>query len=354
MNDYGLISVMSVFELAALALLTASFCAALRDDALPEVVLLLHVVALVFMLFGITSIVEELPRFESTWKHVGVTDYIIRNESVDPRIDAYFNWPGFFILLAFVTEATGVDSPMAFASWAPVALELLYLPALLMLFRRATQDRRLVWLSTWTFYVANWIGQDYLSPQGFHYFLYLVILAILLTWFSPSSAAEHPLFPLLSRVKIPTTLLMRMYRWVAPADMPSQSSERWQRILLTGIVLTLFVVVVAGHQLTPFAVLGATALLVAFNRCTLVGMPVVMAAIAVLWLRFGASAYWAGHGSEITGQVGELGAAVGSNMTDRLQGSRGHELVVYSRTAVTIAFLGSCCGWRCPTPSKGP
>ena len=181
MNDFGLISVMPFMCFVALAILATSFCFALRDDSIHDAIYLLHICVLVFMIFGITSIVQDYPRFESTWKHVGVSDYVTRHGSVDPQLDAYFNWPGFFIFLAFLTRVTGSESPMVFANWAPVALEILYLPALLMLFRRATNDRRLIWLSVWTFYIANWIGQDYLSPQGFSYFLYLVILAVFVT-----------------------------------------------------------------------------------------------------------------------------------------------------------------------------
>jgi len=338
MNDFGLISVLSPFDFVALFILTASFCISVRDDSVRDSVLLLHVLALIFMLFGVTSIIEQVPRFESTWKHVGVADYVIRHGSVDPGIDAYFNWPGFFILLGYLTEITGAKSPMTFANWAPVALELLYLPPLMMIFRRATSDRRLIWLAVWTFYVANWIGQDYLSPQGFNFFLYLVIVAILVNWFSVSSDQPHPLIRMATRLKLPTGNLSQLYKWAAPADMPSGRTERWQRIILVAVIIGLFVVITAGHQLTPFAVLGATALLVLSYRCNLVGMPLVMAAIAALWLRFGASAYWAGHGSQITSGVGNLNQSVGTNMTDRLSGSRGHEIVVYIRTAMTLAL----------------
>ena len=129
-----------------------------------------------------------------------------------------------------------------------------------------------------------------------------------------------------------------LYKWAAPADMPSSASERWQRIALISVIIGLFSVITISHQLTPFAVLGATALLVLSYRCNLIGMPLAMAAIAALWLRYGASAYWAGHGSQITSGVGNLNQSVGTNVTDRLSGSRGHEIVVYIRTAMTLAF----------------
>ena len=37
----------------------------------------------------------------------------------------------------------------------------------------ATDDVRLQWAAVWCFYLANWVYQDYLSPQGLTYALYL-------------------------------------------------------------------------------------------------------------------------------------------------------------------------------------
>jgi hypothetical protein len=90
--------------------------------------------------------------------------------------------------------------------------------------------------------------------------------------------------------------------------------------------------------LTPFALLGATGLMVVFYRTRLFGLPVLMAIIAVIWLRFLAGTYWAGHGAAVTSQFGSLDSSVNSNMTDRMSGSRGHEIVVYLRTGMTVAF----------------
>jgi hypothetical protein len=61
----------------------------------------------------------------------------------------------------------------------------MYLPALVFLFGGLTRDRRLVWLSCWIFYIANWVGQDYFSPQAFAYLQYLLLLGIVLRWLRP-------------------------------------------------------------------------------------------------------------------------------------------------------------------------
>ncbi len=337
MNDYGLISVLPVQVFLAVAVLNVSFCMCLRAQPLRTPLVVLHVLALVVMLYGITALVEPLPRFESAWKHVGVTEYILRNGSIDSRINAYFNWPGFFIGLAFLTRLLDLPSALPLVAWTPVVLNVLYLGPLIMIFRRGTTDARLIWLAVWTFYLANWIGQDYLSPQGFSYFLFLTILAILLTWFEVTSTS-HPVFRLLKRFRLPVGRAERLYQWIAPADLPMTSLSAAQRKTLVVLIVATFTAIVASHQLTPFALLGAVTALVVLNRCNLTALPIIMGIILVTWLRFFAEAYFAGHAEHITSQVGAVGETVTANMTSRLSGSTGHVMVVYARTAMTVAL----------------
>ena len=105
-------------------------------------------------------------------------------------MNAYHNWPGFFALGALLTEVAGFNSALSFASWAPLFFNLIDLGALLLILRACTTDRRLIWLSVWFFYLTNWVGQDYFSPQGLNFFFYLVIMAILLQWFKMEPTAD--------------------------------------------------------------------------------------------------------------------------------------------------------------------
>ncbi|MDQ3668761.1 MAG: hypothetical protein M3377_00530, partial [Actinomycetota bacterium] len=70
MNGLGLISILPPEALAALALLSTALALATRS---PKVVGLTISVALVFVLFGATTLVEDVPRFDVTWRHIGVT-----------------------------------------------------------------------------------------------------------------------------------------------------------------------------------------------------------------------------------------------------------------------------------------
>jgi len=185
MNDLGLVSVLPSGAFAALALLTVAFVLAFaqREPRVP--VLAFCVLLLIAMLHGANVLVEPEAAITSTYRHVGVTDTIIRTGHVNPKIDAYFNWPGFFFLLGAVTKLAGFPSALAFGRFAPLAYNVLYLGPLLMIFRSFTRDRRLIWLAIWLFYLTNWVGQDYLSPQGTPYLLHLTIISVPLSWFAP-------------------------------------------------------------------------------------------------------------------------------------------------------------------------
>ncbi|MDQ3781243.1 MAG: hypothetical protein M3354_11955, partial [Chloroflexota bacterium] len=281
----------------------------------------------------------------SLWKHLGVADYIQRTGQVNPRIDAYFNWPGFFILFAFMVDLGAIGSLPQLVAWVPVFLNLLYLGPLLMIFKSASDDKRIVWLGLWLFYLTNWVGQDYFSPQGFSFFFYLVILGVLLTWFKPSPGEPRPLLTRLGVPNLVDRLPAPIRSRFGPTDTPSAPSTRRQRIGLLVIVAAVFAVTVASHQLTPFTIIASVTVLVVFNRCTVGWLPIVMAIVTVLWLRFMAEAYLAGHGDKLASQLGNIDTALDENATTRLGGSQGHMIVVYARSLITlalwsVAFLG--------------
>lgn len=340
MNDIGLISILPVPVLLAMVTLTLCFLFELHRTPIRTLVALFYVVVLIVMLFGVTALIEPVPRFESAWKHVGVTDYIMRTGEVDPGIDVYFNWPGFFILVGFITEVVGLKSPMSLLSWAPVAFNLLYLGPLLMLFRRGTSDRRLTWLGIWVFYVANWVGQDYLAPQAFGYFIYLTILGILVTWLPGPTFSPEILVERMRRLRLATPRIERLVSWLAVPDLPAPTINRRQQLALAGAIVLLYAAVVPSHQLTPIAILGSVTVLAVANRCSVRLLPLIMLVLVAWWLRNMASAYFASHGTQVAEQVGSVDSSVTSNLGDRLSGSPGHLIVVYLRSTASLIIWG--------------
>jgi hypothetical protein len=96
-------------------------------------------------------------------------------------------------------------------------------------------------------------------------------------------------------------------------------------------VLVIAAAVIAGHQLTPFALLAVLVGLVVTGRLSTRALPMVLLVGIMVWLVFPASSYVDGHLLKLTGQVGNVGGAVGANLTGRLGGSKLHKLVVQER-----------------------
>lgn len=336
MNDLGLISVMPVGTIVAMVMLTAAFVLALRSDSPREGLLALQVGILIVMLYALPSIVEPQPRFPVTWRHAGITEYVVRNASVDPTIDAYFNWPGFFTLSAFAERLAGLPNILGPAHWAPVFFNFLYLGPLLILFRGLTTSVRAIWLAIWLFFLCDWIGQDYYSPQAINVFLYLLVLAIVLRWLWRPARSITQLDP------EPTPTLMERFRRRTEQLMANPNTEarpavRGLRAGLVGIVIILFVASVASHQLTPFAMLLPLVFLALANVTTVRGLPVVLAVVLLAWLVYLAIGFLSGHFAALAIEFGRLGSNIGTSVGERIQGSSDHRLVINARLVMTLA-----------------
>jgi hypothetical protein len=347
-TDLGLVTALPLPALLAPVFVGLGFLMSLRRRPLQPVVLAAHLAALIVVLYGATAMVQSVPGYRVVWRHAGVIEYVSRTGGVDPSIDAYFNWPGFFVLVAFISDVTGLKSALDLAPWAPVFFNLLYLGPLFMIFRSCSSDRRLAWLAAWFFLLSNWVVQDYLAPQALAYFIYLVILAVVLRWFSPAR-----------------TLLARALRGLppAPGERPADESSRLpagaellgpagpvpsprQRMVMMGILVVLFAAAVPSHQLTPFATLAAVAALVLARRCTARNLPVLMGVMIATWITFMTTKYLASHLEELVAQVGELTAVAASNVADRIQGSPDHLRVVRIRMAMSGALWSlAAFGW---------
>jgi O-antigen/teichoic acid export membrane protein len=320
MNGLGLVSVLHVSFYLAIALLTVTFVVALLRRRVSERVLLGLVVVLIFMLFGLTPLIESVPRFAVAWRHVGIAQAIVDTGHVNPRFDAYFNWPGFFILVGALARAAGFHSALPLTSWSPVYFNLAYLVPLLVIARSLTASRRLIWLSVWLFFLGNWIGQDYFSPQGFTFFLYLVVVAILVRYFVPQPEDPTMKAPFILRA-------LGKAREPEPevAD-PGPRLEPRRKALLACIVL-IFVALVPTHQLTPLAVLfAATAVAIVAAR-SLLWLPPLMAVLLGAWYATGARTFFHGHMATILNSAGQLGAVFSKNVGSRVGGDFGHRIV---------------------------
>ncbi|MFH8345686.1 lipopolysaccharide biosynthesis protein [Streptomyces sp. NPDC018045] len=323
MGGLGLISVLPAATLLGAVLLVLAFASALwlsrPRRALLAAVLVLTVVAL----HALPAVLEAEPRFPTAWQHLGFLDYIGRTGSAVPDLDARWSWPGFFAAARFLAEACGVTDFTEVLRWWPLTIQLLYLAPVLLLLKSVRAGWRAKWSATWLFALCGWVGQDYFSPQGFTYLLYLVFVAILLVWF-----------------RDPRVLGGRR----RPGEAEVLPAGRGQRVALLAVLALLFLASVAGHQLTPFVMLGVLTFLVLVRRTSLYGLPLLFGVMVVVWVGFLAEPYWSGHFDELFGGVGGIGGNVSSSVTGRIGGGDStHKLVLYARVALAGGVLALAC-----------
>jgi hypothetical protein len=345
MNDLGLVSVTPPLAFLALICLVVSFVLALylqrpEGTRALDLLCLFEILLAIFMLYGITAQVEEVPRFAVTWLHSGFTDYIVRTGKVATWMDARFSWPGFFTLNAFVLKIAGFDNTIQYAGWVSAISNWLYLAPLLIILRALSNDRRLIWLGAWFFYLTNWIGQDYFSPQGFNLFFYLIGLAIVLRWFKSMTEGQTFAIPFQDRL---TQFkygrwLVKAIGWLTPRDLPNAPSDRAQRMGLLLVLGIIGFVTASSHQLTPIALTVGIGGLVVFLRTPLRSLPVLLLVLTLAWIIFMTTDYLRGHISDVTGDTGQVSNAVAANVTNRLKGSTEHQIVLYMRLAMTGAI----------------
>jgi len=339
MNGLGLLSVLSARSLTGVVLLTLSFVLALGLRDAHPVVLAAMLVGIVICLDGVTVLAEPEPRFATAYQIAGFTEYVSRTGHVAPGIAAYFSWPGFFTLVSFMEGVAGIHDLVPVLRIWPVAIDLACLPPLFLILRTFRLTWRAKWFAALLFCVANWVGQDYFSPQAFNYLLYLLFIAILMTWFGHASQAPARAEPEQARPARRWTMMGRR-RTLEPGELPSAQISQGQRVLLLATLVAIFAVSVVSHQLTPFFMVGACGALVLVRRCTLAGLPVLLGVILLGWISFAAVAYWSGHQSVVFGGIGHLGVNVSTSVAGRMTGSTPQHLrVLYVRGGLAAVVL---------------
>ncbi|KRT63999.1 MAG: membrane protein [Chloroflexi bacterium CSP1-4] len=336
-NDLGLVSVLPPLMYVGMALVAIAYGAMLARADFPTWLAVGLVVLTIAMLYGLAPAIEGELRFSPAWRHLGLVEFMSRNGAVQPSLDAYHNWPGLFGLAAFLTSVTGVSDLNGLAMWAPVWFNLAFLAPLALVLSALTDDRRILWLAIWLFYLTDWIGQDYFAPQALGFLLFLVVVAMLLRWLGhgelaePSGAVEEGR---LYRLRQVLALILD----AGPMRAAALSPRR--RAALMAALLVIYVFVVGTHQLTPFFLAAVTLALVLLRRVPWATLPVLMAMTIAAWVAFLAVAFLIGHFQNVAGYVGTLAESLAANLTSRLQGSPDHVTVIYVRIASTLFMWG--------------
>ena len=193
LGSYGLPANLSPLFYVGLALLIISAGIELAHTEFSSFRMALHAGLLVLMLFGTGAFVYAEPRYAWFYKTAGVIQYIKVNGHTTPGIDIYQSWSGFFALAAWFDRVAGVSTPLDYGKWAQLVFELVALPLLLSIYTSLGLTPRQRWLGILLYSAANWIGQDYLSPQALAVVLSLGIMALVLRWMpAPDSVVAPP------------------------------------------------------------------------------------------------------------------------------------------------------------------
>lgn len=278
-GDKGLLTTFPLiwyFAVAAVVLLCIWGVAARRMAS--TAFLAASITGLVAMLYASAPMVVSVPRLPWSYKHIAVTNYIGATGQVDPSIDIYQRWPGFFAVSAYLGEVVGYRDAVDYAALAEFGFALLDVVIILAIARTLSSNPRIYWTTTLVFALTNWVNQNYYSPQAFSYTLYLTMCLIALTFLRSTpvrmaTLAEYRLKRLQARLKkghpaVPEAEAVHPSRaMVMPAAMA---------------FLLLYAVTVTSHQLTPYmAILALFPLLVfGYFRPKWLGPALVVMALA--------------------------------------------------------------------------
>lgn len=284
-DDFGLLSVLPPFYYLALFVDLVGFWKAFRR--LDGRSLFAHLVVLLAIFHLTPSILYGTLRYTWAWKHVAIVNFVVSQHGVDlsqqiPSLVAYQDWPGFFTLNGLLQSGAGLNNMVTVATWWPFVNELAYAGPLLLIFQSFTRDRRVQWSALLLFYLGNWIGQDYFSPQGEAYFLYLVVLAVVLRHFrSPRGLAGAD-------------------GQIVELDSPERSRAIYRLVAL------LLLAIAASHQLTPFMLVAGLALLALTGCISRRSLPLLALGVAVGWILFAARAFFVDNGPSMLQGIGAL------------------------------------------------
>jgi O-antigen/teichoic acid export membrane protein len=349
MNGYGLVSVLPTVSLAGVALLTVAFVITVSFPRPHPAILGTQLVGLAGCLYGVSALIEPLPRFPITWVHLGFVEYLGRTGAATPELDGRLSWPGFFALVAFLARESTWADLIPVVKLTPLLSNLLFLLPLALILRNLRASWPAKWFAAWLFLVLNWVAQDYFSPQGFSYWLYLIFLAVLVTWFRP---AQTNLASTPDPARGGSRRWWRLPSLFGPGDLPgerpAEPAGSVVRMALLLLVVGVFTATSASHPLTPFIMVAACAGLVVADRCIAKSLPTLLAVILVAWLSYLAVGYWSAHLGELLGGIGDFWGNLSTSVGNRVRGNHEHQMVVYTRIALTVFVFSLAVGglWR--------
>ena len=333
-NDFGIVAILPWQYWLALGCVTTGFSVSLVQTSRVGGLRIAALIVLILLLHATPALVYGTLRYSWSWKHIGVIDYIQRHGGVDRSIaflGAYHNWPGFFWLFARLADWLHFG-PIEIANAArffSVLSNIVYVFLLWGIYRRFTTDDRLIHAGIWIFVCANWVGQDYFSPQAVAYALYLVILLLCL----------GPLMPVedraLTSVGRRIGALRRRIVQLQPLDPLPPTLLRVAAFIAVSLAM-LFLA--ASHQLTPLILIFSLFSLAVVTPLGL-GLPMMAGLIMVFWVLYPASPFTAVYLPDEVAQLGQTVTDLTDTLVDTSAVDVGVGVVVWAGRALTAGVV---------------
>ena len=262
LSGWGLLTGLPVGWYAAYAAALAALVIAVGSRTVEPRLLIPAFGALLLILYATTSVTYGAPRYAWTYKHIGVTEYLLKHGTPALDVDIYQNFPGFFYTMGGLHLVTHVPV-LVMARYAEVVSTAANAAAFYWALGAITRSTRVRWLSVILLTFTNWLGQTYFAPQAFVFPLALLVVGMMLRMICRGRGQPKP---------------GRQVSLLPP------QSDFWSGRWAVSICLLLFALVVCSHQFTPVALLLQAGALVLLFRLRRPWIVVAFSVMEALWL----------------------------------------------------------------------
>ena len=309
-GSLGLVSILPVTFFVSVSFLI-SFCfITLISGRQDQVLLFFQTIVLISTLSFTPAIIENTARNTTTYSNYRSVDFVLQEKQIDPSVQWIHNWPGFSIAYAALMQITAFPVPILLQTYTTFFNVALLFP-LLMFFRLTVVNWKLRWTAIWTFYISNWVGQDYFSMQSFGFFAFVLMISVLFRLMNSGDCTRY---------------------WCVT-------------------LLLLFSCVATSHLLSSLAVL---AVVFTFSASGYLRKPVFAALLALFfasWTVYGAATYLSWNLRQFIAESLNFELIVRANVVARMGGSPEHMTVAQIRVILSaliaiFAFCGLLLTWR--------
>ncbi|MBA7631198.1 hypothetical protein ES703_38726 [subsurface metagenome] len=175
---YGLIHSFPISFFIALGILTIASAILWTSKKNHQKLLFFQLLFLITALWVTPALIGSPPFLSTAYRNLGLVSGIVEQGKVFDTW--YLAWPGAHLLFAIVSKLGAINlEPIV--DIFPIFMQLLCLVPLYVFLRNVLGEAKVnyCWAGLWLFSLANWVGQEYFSPQAIAFFLTLILLALI-------------------------------------------------------------------------------------------------------------------------------------------------------------------------------